>query len=317
VLSTHTELVNEGSVAQRLIAAFLNGRSPNTLRAYSRDLEDFRAFLELAAVGDAVDELLRREAGAANELVLRYRAHMLEKTSQATEKPLQATTINRRLAAIRSIVKLARMLGMVNWNIEIEGLDVQPYRDTRGPGEDKIKKMINALKERTDSKGVRDAALVRLLHDVAFRRGEVVSLHLEHLDLEEGIVWVFGKGRHARERVTLPEKTKDALRAWLVVRGNEPGPLFIALDRNSYGHALTGSAVYAIIKNLGKKADVGKVRPHGLRHTAITTALDETNGNTRKVQKFSRHADGRTLSIYDDARQDFAGEIADLVSRKV
>ena len=55
---------------------------------------------------------------------------------------------------------------------------------------------------------------------------------------------------------------------------------------------------------------MGVVRPHGLRHAAITEALDLTKGNVRAVQRFSRHRDLRTLTIYDDNRQDLAGEIA-------
>ena len=57
-----------------------------------------------------------------------------------------------------------------------------------------------------------------------------------------------------------------------------------------------------------------KTRPHGLRHAAITAALDATNGDVRRVQRFSRHADARTLLIYDDARSDMGGEIAALIA---
>ena len=42
------------------------------------------------------------------------------------------------------------------------------------------------------------------------------------------------------------------------------------------------------------------MRPHGLRHTAVTTALDATNGDVRSVRRFSRHADIGTVLIYDD-----------------
>ncbi|HVT40002.1 MAG TPA: hypothetical protein VHE78_13215 [Gemmatimonadaceae bacterium] len=53
---------------------------------------------------------------------------------------------------------------------------------------------------------------------------------------------------------------------------------------------------------------------HGLRHAAITHALDVCAGDVRKVQKFSRHRDLRTLTVYDDNRQDVAGEVAKLVA---
>ncbi len=53
-----------------------------------------------------------------------------------------------------------------------------------------------------------------------------------------------------------------------------------------------------------------KARPHGLRHAAITEALELTSGDGRAVQRFSRHRDVRTIERYDDSRQDLAGEVA-------
>jgi integrase/recombinase XerC len=53
---------------------------------------------------------------------------------------------------------------------------------------------------------------------------------------------------------------------------------------------------------------------HKLRHSAITTALDLRQGDVRRVQKLSRHADLRTLQVYDDARADFQGQVTDLLS---
>jgi hypothetical protein len=44
---------------------------------------------------------------------------------------------------------------------------------------------------------------------------------------------------------------------------------------------LTGTAVYHIVGRLGAKVGL-TVRPHELRHVAITTALDRTNGDVRR-----------------------------------
>lgn len=51
------------------------------------------------------------------------------------------------------------------------------------------------------------------------------------------------------------------------------------------------------------------VKPHGLRHCAITRALDLNNGDVRKVRKFSRHAKVDTVLRYDDNRQDLGAEV--------
>ena len=57
------------------------------------------------------------------------------------------------------------------------------------------------------------------------------------------------------------------------------------------------------------------VRPHGLRHAAITGALEATGGDVRAVQRFSRHASVETLLVYDDARQDLGGKVAATVAK--
>ena len=85
-------------------------------------------------------------------------------------------------------------------------------------------------------------------------------------------------------------------------------------SRAGKGRRLTGRSHHRIVKALGEAAGLGAVRPHGLRHAAITEALDATNGNVRAVQRFSRHRDLRVLNTYDDNRQDLAGEVARLVA---
>jgi integrase/recombinase XerC len=123
----------------------------------------------------------------------------------------------------------------------------------------------------------------------------------------------WGKGRTEKTRLTLPSETQDALRGWLSVRGDEPGALFLNFDRAGKGKRLTGKGVYNTVRRLG--ADLGlKTWPHGLRHAAITEALDLTGGDVRKVQRFSRHRDLQTLTIYDDNRVDLAGEVSKLVA---
>lgn len=280
-----------------LIGAFYEGKSESTFRAYQTDLEDFRRFVGADSAENAARLLLGRGPGGANALVLSYRADLLE-------KKLSPATINRRLAALRSLVKLARVLGLVTWALEVPGVRSKAYRDTRGGSRSDFAAALQQLEGRKDAKGKRDSALLRLLHDLGLRRNEAVSLDLEHIDLEAGTVSVMGKARRERELLTLPLETRAALSAWLEVRGNAVGPVFLNLSRNGTRGRLTGTAVYLIVKGLGL------LRPHGLRHMAITSALDLSGGNVRAVQKFSRHADLRTLQVYDDNRADLGGDIA-------
>jgi len=293
----------------RLVDAFLAGRNERTMKAYQNDLEDFAAFVKVSTADEAARLLLAHGQGQANELVLRYKAELVD-------RGLAAATINRRLAALRAMVKLGRTLGIVPWALEVSNLRAEPYRDTKGPGRAGFRRLLDELDERMDDKGRRDRAILRLLFDLALRRGEVVSLDVVDLDLEAGTVAVLGKGRTGKIKLTLPGPTRDALRSWLDVWGNKAGPLFVNFDRAGKGRRLTATSVYRLVRDLGLKAGL-KVRPHGLRHAAITEALDLTGGDVRKVARFSRHKDLRTLNVYDDARADLGGEVAALVAGAV
>lgn len=97
------------------------------------------------------------------------------------------------------------------------------------------------------------------------------------------------------------------------MRGIAPGPLFTNLDHGHAARRLTGRGVYDVVRELGAAAGL-RVRPHGLRHAAITEALDRTHGDLRAVQRFSRHRDLRLLLVYDDNREDLGGQVARLVA---
>jgi integrase/recombinase XerC len=292
--------------AERLVAAFLAGRNERTRCAYAQDLEDFRGFIGAADVNATAVFLLGRGHGEANALGLSYKASM-------TDRGLSAATVNRRLAALRSLVKLGRVLGAVSWTLDVANAKAQPYRDTRGPGRDGFRSLLAQLDGRTDRKACRDRAILRLLYERGLRRAEVVSLDLEHVDLNVGTVAVLGKGRTAREPLTIAEPTVVALRAWLEVRRDLPGPLFPNLDRGHHGERLTGAGLYSMVRTLGETSGI-RARPHGLRHAGITEALERTRGDLRAVQRFSRHRDLRLLSVYDDNRQDLGGQVARLVA---
>jgi integrase/recombinase XerC len=291
-----------------LLGAFLAGRKPTTLRAYRKDLTDFAAFLGVPGPGEAVGFLVGGDAGRANALTLGYKAHL-------TDRKLAPATVARRVAALRSVVKLARTLGRVTWAIDIPSPRAEAYRDTRGPGLAGWKAMLRAAQEKaTSPKGQRDLALLRLMHDLGLRRGEVVALDRADLDLEAGTVAVVGKGKSEKVPLTLNPPTAAALADWVKARGDWPGPLFVRLDRAAgpgRPGRLDAGNVARVSHGVGRRAGVARgTNPHGLRHQGITRALDLAQGDVRKVRRFSRHAKLETLLKYDDNRNDEAGAIA-------
>ncbi len=298
--------------ADELLAAYLSGRSECTRRAYSQDLDDFRRFLGVGKVSEAAHLLLSHGHGDANALALAWKANL-------QERRLQAATINRRLAALRSLVQLARTLGIVPWALDVRNVRAESYRDTRGPGRHGVHLLLDEIERRRDKKALRDRAALRLLYDLGLRRSEVVGLDVDDVDLDAGTVAVLGKGRTQKTKLTLPGPTKEAIRQWLEARGTEPGPLFTNLDRAGKGYRLTGTSLYRIVRRLGERVGL-KVRPHGLRHTAITEAckLAQARGmGLEEVLDFSRHRDVKVLMVYRDRERDVQGQLATLVAAGV
>jgi integrase/recombinase XerC len=209
--------------SQSLIDSFFAGKSERTIEAYKRDLDDFRKHLGAESITEAARVFLS-EHGKANAIALSY-------TKKLIEKGLQSTTINRRLAALRSMSQMAKMLGMIPWTLQVKNRKIEAYRDTKGPGIEAFKKILSLTAARGDKKGIRDTSILRLLFDLGLRRGELIALDLEDLNFERSTIQVMGKGRSQKTELSLAALTMTALSAWLKVRGQEPGPLFLNLDR--------------------------------------------------------------------------------------
>lgn len=326
VALTPSAAIGHSVSPEELAAGFFARYAGTTLRTYRAKLRAFSRWLGVP-IEALPTVLLQRGAAQVHVDLEQYRAHLRD------ERGVSPATINGHLAAIRSVARFLRRAHLCAWTLDVPSERGMAYRDTRGPGVAAVKAVLRvAACQGEPRKAARDVAVVRLLVDRALRRGELVALDLAHVELDAGgtpaAVLVRGKGRVDRERHTLPPKTAAALRAWLDVRGHAPGALFVSLDPGA-GRAgrggrprgslerLTGEGVARMLASLATRAGVtGGVRPHGLRHTAITAVLDAGAG-LREAQRFSRHADPRTLMRYDDNRSDIAGEMARSVSELV
>lgn len=295
-------LSSRSHAAASLVRAFFEGRNARTIAAYRADLADFARFLEAEDTTHAVAALFERTSTEANLSILAYRADL-------QTRGLSSSTINRRLAAIRSLLKLAKALDMVTWEVVAKNTPVAAYRDTKGPTLANIRRLLAAVAKRPDRKGIRDFAMFRLLYDLALRRNELVTLDLDHVDLERGVLQVLRKGRAERVPMTLAAPTKEAIEKWIALRGADNGPLFLNCDRAGKGDRVTGVSVNRIVAMWGRKVGL-RLTAHQLRHAAITHALDATNGDVRAVARFSGHRQLQTLVVYDDNRTDMAGEIS-------
>lgn len=142
---------------------------------------------------------------------------------------------------------------------------------------------------------------------------------MEHFDARGNRLSVLRKGRRERQWLSLDQLVTRKLQAWIALRGKEPGPLFLQLGKGGHvlaGRRLAGDGVHKVLQAMGTKLGT-VIRPHGLRHAAITAALDETDGNVRAARDFSGHASVETLLRYDDNRKDVGGEVAGKVIRRI
>jgi integrase/recombinase XerC len=227
-------------------------------------------------------------------------------------------TVNRRLSAIRSLMQFTHRLGLATTDGRglVDSEKVRAYRDTRGVDLDTLKKLKLAPGTAT-LRGKRDTAIMRLLSENALRCAEVLALDVADFDRDGRRVTILGKGCGTqKEAVTISPATAAAITAYLEAAGHTGGSLFRSLDHRPghRGDRITATGLRSIIDDYGRAVGIEGLTPHKLRHSAITAALDATNGDVRKVQRLSRHRDLRTLIIYDDNRADLQGEVTNLLS---
>lgn len=320
-LSTYTES-SLTQVASQLQAsndflAELQQKAKTTQRGYAGNIRIFfEYFLQREPNQKDVEEFWGLDDQTANGLILKFKNHLVAEGRKAA-------TINRYLAALKYLIKVGRNLKRCQFYFDgdrIESLKVTKYRDTRGVVVDEYNKVFDVI-DTTCTPGKRDYALFLLLWANVLRRGEVAKLMVGDFDYHDLTLTVYGKGKgNDSTRIDLNPEVAEAVSDWLGCRTNiKPSdPLFIALDFHNYGHQLTGDGIYAIVRKTCERAGIKKrMTPHKIRHSGITDALDLAQGDYRKVQHLSRHADPRTILVYEDNKNQYQLELTNKLASRV
>jgi integrase/recombinase XerC len=280
----------------------------STRKQYVKAIENFCQFAYSgSATPETISEFLDLDRYAAIEMVLRYRRHSID-------KKLAPSTINVRLAAIKSLVEMARKLGKTTIDLsDIESIPSESYRDTRGISVEQFKSILEAISQRLGSAndpstsiGVRDYAIMLLFWGNALRRGEIASANIEDFLPQQQKLRILGKGKRAKVAIDLSDSVSYALEEWLNFHPcTAPGqPLITSLSHNCYGARIAGDSIYRIVQGYAEAAGIERrVSPHRLRHSSITAFLDASGGNLRAAQALSRHRNQNTLNLYDDNRR--------------
>jgi integrase len=125
-------------------------------------------------------------------------------------------------------------------------------------------------------------------------------LDVDDVDLEEETLTVRrGKGRKART-VPLAAGAGAALGAWIRVRGDEPGPLFLAVNKGGtvLSSRLSERGVQRILDRVASAARVAPLTAHDFRRTVAGDLL-EVGVDVATVQKILGHASPVTTASYD------------------
>lgn len=214
-------------------------------------------------------------------------------------------TANKHLSALRGVLQEAWRLGLMSSEDYHRAADLQTVRGETLPAgraveRTELQALFDSCAEEGGATGARDAALLAVLYGGGLRRAEAAALDLADYTRATGLLTVrSGKGHKARTAYAT-NGGRTALECWLAVRGEQPGPLFLAVNKggNVQPHGLTPGAIGQLLQRRAAKAGVAMFSPHDLRRTFIGDLLDG-GADLATVQHLAGHANPATTARYD------------------
>lgn len=226
-------------------------------------------------------------------------------------------TANTMMAGVRGVLHACWQLGRIESETYLRAREIKPFRGRRLPAGRMLSQaeqtaLFGACAADPGVAGARDAAALALMLGGGLRKAETASLTWpEAVDLDAGYLRIIGKGDKER-LVPLPPESLTAIRAWLAVRGDTPGALFVQCRRKAafvwkerlVPLAPDGKALGDILARRCKQAGIERCTPHDLRRTYVSVLLD-AGVDLFTVQQLAGHANPATTARYDrrgDAR---------------
>ena len=245
--------------------------SPNTLRAYSTDLEELARWATADGIADPCDLDYRRLRGYAALLAGR---------------DLERTTVGRKLAAARGLFDFLTRTGRASQNpAELLPNPRSASRLPRVLDRDQARRLLERIPVATPL-DARDRAMLELAYSSGLRCAELVGLDVDSVDFDSETIRVRGKG--GKERIVpLGEHAAHLLARYL----HEARPELVRGAENA-----------VFVSARGRRLDTSTLRrlfahPHRLRH-AFATHLLEGGADLRTIQELLGHSSLSTTQIY-------------------
>lgn len=268
--------------------------SPNTLRAYARDLA---AFVEYLGGYYGAGEWTW---GGVDRLAMRgFMAHL-------TRARLGKRSVARALSAVRTFYRYMH---------SVEAVEANPARSVGSPKLEKHlpgyldRAQIGLLFQMAETRAwegrfvdVRNLAILELFYSTGMRLSELRGINRSDIDVVSQQVKVRGKGRKERI-VPLGDHAQLALRNYEAKRDELLRHAGAAGDRTAYFLSRTGKrisvrAVQNVVKGFLDEIDEDAgLSTHSLRHTFATHLLD-AGADLRAVQELLGHASVSTTQVY-------------------
>lgn len=263
------------------------GLSENTLSAYRSDLTKFALYIALQSEVGKTVQLVDFEKDLLHQyLATRYDAGLSERST------------SRFLSSLRSLCQfMLRQKIRRDDPVSLLQNPKLPQSLPKTLTESQVIDLLNAPKV-DDPIQLRDKAMLEVLYATGLRVTELVSLRLDQLSLQQGVVRVIGKGNKER-LVPLGEDAIEWVATFLkqgrgALLKSESDIVFpskrgVAMTRQTFWHRIK---LYSQIANI--QTDLS---PHTLRH-AFATHLLNHGADLRVVQMLLGHSDLSTTQIY-------------------
>ena len=260
--------------------------SSATIGSYAKDLSMFQEFLEEQNPNASWTAV---EAEDVREWVI----YLMD------EQKMAASSVNRRLSAMRSFYKYLRRVGRVSIN-PMEKV-VAPKKKRPLPyyvRESEMDRLLELTAEDRSFKGIRDRLVLMMFYETGIRRAELLGMTDASVDLVTKQIKVTGK-RNKQRIIPFGEELESEIKAYQMAREETLGQrTFPALFVTEKGTAMNEKQVSKIVKeNLSKVTTIKKRSPHVLRHS-FATAMLNNKADLTSIQKLLGHESVSTTEIY-------------------